>query len=296
MSTEHAAEHAVAHAPNAGEYVAHHLTYLNTTGHKQTALVDWSVLNIDTLFFSIAMGVVGVGLLWLAARKATSGVPGRFQGFVELLVEMVSDQAKGIIHSETSRKFVSPLALTVFIWVFFMNAMDFLPVDLLPRIWEGIYGSMGGDPHHAYLRVVPTADINATFGMSFTVLLICLYYNMKIKGVGGWIHELFTAPFGSHPVLWPVNFCMQLIEFAAKTISHGMRLFGNMFAGELIFMLIALMGAAWTGFNAPSILLFFGHFVAGLAWTLFHILVVALQAFIFMMLTLVYVGQAHEGH
>lgn len=286
-----ATEHAAAHAPSAGEYVAHHLTYLNTTGHKQEALVDWSVLNLDTVFFAVLMGVVGVTLLWLASRKATSGVPGRFQGFVELIVEMVAEQAKGIVHSEESRKFVAPLALTVFMWVFFMNAMDFLPVDWLPTLWQ----TMQGD-HHAYLRVVPTADINATFGMSITVLLICLYYNMKIKGIGGWIHELFTAPFGGHPLLYPINFCMQLIEFAAKTISHGMRLFGNMFAGELIFMLIALMGAAWTGFNGSSIALFAGHFVAGFAWTLFHILVVVLQAFIFMMLTLVYVGQAHEGH
>jgi F-type H+-transporting ATPase subunit a len=286
-----ATEHAAAHTPSAGEYVAHHLTYLNTTGHKQEALVDWSVLNIDTIFFSVLMGVVAVSLLWLAARKATSGVPGRYQGFVELIVEMVAEQAKGIVHSEESRKFVAPLALTVFMWVFFQNAMDFLPVDLLPSIWQSIQGD-----HHAYLRVVPTADINATFGMSITVLLICLYYNMKIKGIGGWIHELFTAPFGSHPLLYPINFAMQLIEFAAKTISHGMRLFGNMFAGELIFMLIALMGAAWTGANASSFMLFAGHFVAGFAWTLFHILVVVLQAFIFMMLTLVYVGQAHEGH
>ena len=286
-----ATEHAAAHAPSAGEYVAHHLTYLNTTGHKQEALVDWSVLNIDTIFFSVLMGVVAVSLLWFAARKATSGVPGRYQGFIELIVEMVAEQAKGIVHSEESRKFVAPLALTVFMWVFFQNAMDFLPVDLLPSIWQAIQGD-----HHAYLRVVPTADINATFGMSITVMLICLYYNMKIKGIGGWVHELFTAPFGAHPLLYPINFAMQLIEFAAKTISHGMRLFGNMFAGELIFMLIALMGAAWTGANASSIMLFAGHFVAGLAWTLFHILVVVLQAFIFMMLTLVYVGQAHEGH
>ena len=183
-----------------------------------------------------------------------------------------------------------------------MNAMDFLPVDLLPNIWRGIYGATGGDAHHAYLRVVPTADINITMGMSLTVLLICLYYNVKIKGIGGWAHELVTAPFGTskNPViaviLGFVNFAMQLIEFVSKTISHGMRLFGNMFAGELLFMLIALMGAAWTGANVPSVLFFCGDLVAALAWAIFPILVVALQAFIFMMLTLVYIGQAHEGH
>jgi F-type H+-transporting ATPase subunit a len=209
---------------------------------------------------------------------------------------MVADQAKGMIHSEESRKFVAPLALTVFMWIFFMNAMDLLPVDLLPRIWEGMYAAAGHDPHHAYMRVVPTADINATMGMSVAVLLLCLYYNVKIKGAGGWFHELISAPFGNHFLLAPFNFAMNVIEFVAKTVSHGMRLFGNMFAGELIFMLIALMGGAWTGMNAPSILLAAGQFVAGLSWAIFHILVITLQAFIFMMLTLVYIGQAHEGH
>ncbi|MEC5385010.1 F0F1 ATP synthase subunit A [Uliginosibacterium sp. H3] len=286
----------------AGEYIAHHLTYFNGTGSTQSKLVDFSLINYDTIGWALFLAVLGSFFLWRAAAKATSGVPGRFQGAVELLVEMVADQAKGLIHSVESRKFVAPLALTVFVWVFLMNAMDFLPVDLIPRVWAGIYGGMGHDPHHAYMRSVSTADINATLGMSITVLLICLYYNVKIKGLGGWAHELVSAPFGTskNPVLaiilGVVNFAMQLIEFGAKTISHGMRLFGNMFAGELIFMLIALMGAAWTGYNASSIMLFLGHFIAGMAWALFHILVVALQAFIFMMLTLVYVGQAHDAH
>lgn len=287
---------------SAGEYIAHHLTYFNGTGGKQKALIDWGVLNYDTLFFSIALAVIGGFVLWLAARKSTSGVPNRFLCSIEILIEMVADQAKGLIHSEESRKFVAPLALTVFVWVFLMNAMDFLPLDLLPNIWAGIYGAAGHDPHHAYLRVVPTADINATMGMALTVLLICLYYNVKIKGLGGWAHELVCAPFGTskNPIfavaLGLINLAMQLIEFCAKTVSHGMRLFGNMFAGELIFMLIALMGATWTGLNAPSIFLWLGQLVAGFSWAVFHILVVALQAFIFMMLTLVYVGQAHEGH
>ncbi|MDO6387290.1 F0F1 ATP synthase subunit A [Uliginosibacterium sp. 31-12] len=298
-----AAEHDVAQRTvTAGEYIAHHLTFLNGTGAAQKNLVDFGLINYDTVFWVVFLAVLGGFVLWLAARRASSGVPGRFQAAVELLVEMVGDQAKGLIHSAESRKFVAPLGLTIFVWVFLMNAMDFLPLDLIPRIWEGLYAGMGHDPHHAYMRVVPTADINATMGMSVTVLLICLYYNAKIKGIGGWAHELVSAPFGTSKnpilavVLGLVNFAMQLIEFAAKTISHGMRLFGNMFAGELIFMLIALMGAAWTGANLPSILLFFGHFVAGFAWAVFHILVVVLQAFIFMMLTLVYVGQAHESH
>ena len=137
---------------------------------------------------------------------------------------------------------------------------------------------------------MPTADLNGTLGMSIGVLLICVYYNIKIKGFGGWVHELFTAPFGSHPLLYPINFLMQMIEFLAKTVSHGMRLFGNMYAGELVFMLIALMGGTATVFG------FLGHVVAGSIWAVFHILIVALQAFIFMMLTLVYIGQAHESH
>jgi F-type H+-transporting ATPase subunit a len=207
-----------------------------------------------------------------------------------MMVEMVADQAKGIVHSAESRKFVAPLALTVFIWIFLMNAMDLLPVDLLPRIWEGIVAAGGGDPAHAYQRVVPSADLNITLGMSTGVLLLCVYYNIKIKGMGGWVHELFTAPFGSHPVLWPFNFAMQMIEFVAKTVSHGMRLFGNMYAGELLFILIALLGSTATAYG------FIGHLIAGTAWAIFHILIITLQAFIFMMLTLVYVGQAHESH
>ncbi|MBE7423279.1 MAG: F0F1 ATP synthase subunit A [Zoogloeaceae bacterium] len=276
---------ATEHAPTASEYIVHHLTFL--TNKKQVGLVDWSVLHIDSLFFSIGLGLLGVFLMARLAARATSGVPGRFQAAVEIIVEMVADQAKGIVHSPESRKFVAPLALTVFVWIFLMNAMDLLPVDLLPMI-----GNAVGVP---YLRVVPTADLNATLGMSTAVLLLCLYYSVKIKGLGHWIHELFTAPFGAHPLLWPINFAMQLIEFLAKTVSHGMRLFGNMYAGELIFMLIALMGAAWAG-TVGSGLLWVGGVIAGTIWAIFHILIITLQAFIFMMLTLVYIGQAHESH
>ena len=287
-----ATEAAAAHGPTAGEYIVHHLTHLNNTGHAQTAIVDWSVINFDTLFYSIAIGLLTIFLLAKAARKATSGVPGRFQAAVEILVEMVASLAKGIVHHEESRKFVAPLALTVFVWIFLMNAMDLVPVDLLPTLWQTATGD-----HHAYMRVVATADLNGALGMSLGVLLICLWYNIKIKGFGGWVHELFAAPFGSHPLLAPINFLMQMIEFAAKTISHGMRLFGNMYAGELVFMLIALMGGAWvagSGLTGP--LLWLGHVVAGTIWAIFHILIITLQAFIFMMLTLVYIGQAHESH
>lgn len=269
-------------APTSGEYIVHHLTHLNTTGHAQKIVVDWSIINLDTFFYSGLFGFLTVYCLWKAASKATSGVPGRFQAAVEILVEMVANQAKDVIHSEESRKFVAPLALTIFVWIFLMNAMDLLPVDLLPNI-----GALFG---MHYQRVVATADLNATLGMSISVLFICLYYNVKIKGAKGWAHELFTTPFGSHPILWPVNFLMQLIEFASKTVSHGMRLFGNMYAGELVFMLIALLGGTATIFG------FVGQVIAGSVWAIFHILIITLQAFIFMMLTLIYVGQAHDSH
>jgi len=285
---------ATEHAPTASEYIVHHLTHL--TSGTQKGIVDMSVVNIDTLFWSIAIGVVGSLLMFLAARKATSGVPGRFQAMVEMVVEMVEDQSKSIVHG--NRTFIAPLALTVFVWVLLMNSMDFLPVDLFHKL----FAITGMEEHIEYFRIVPTADLNGTFGISLGILILMLFYSVKIKGFGGWAHELFTAPFGTHknPLfaipLGIVNFAMQLIEFVAKTVSLAMRLFGNMYAGELLFMLIALMGATWTGFNASSIALGFGQIVAGSAWAIFHILIVLLQAFIFMMLTLVYLGQAHESH
>jgi F-type H+-transporting ATPase subunit a len=279
-----------ANAPTAGEYIVHHLQHLQN--HKQTSVVDFTVFNMDSVFWAITLGVLTCWLLWLAARKATSGVPGRFQAAVEILVEMVDAQAKGIVHNAQSRKFVAPLALTVFVWIFLMNAMDLLPVDLIPAFWHTAGPALGAKD---YMRVVPTADLSITMGLSISVLLICFYYNVKIKGAGGWIHELFSAPFGDKWFLYPVNFLMQLVEFVAKTVSHGMRLFGNMYAGELIFMLIALMGGAWA-FTATGIALAVGHIIAGTAWAIFHILIITLQAFIFMMLTLIYVGQAHDAH
>jgi F-type H+-transporting ATPase subunit a len=275
-----------AHAPTAGEYIIHHLTHLQN--HKQTSVVDFSVINLDSVFFSVVVGVLGCWLLWLAARKATSGPPGRLQAAVEILVEMVDNQAKGIVHNARSRKLVVPLALTVYIWVILLNAMDFLPVDALPWFGEHVLGL-------EHLRVVPTADLSITMALSISVLLLCLFYNVKIKGAGGWAHELFSAPFGDKWFLYPVNFLMQMIEFIAKTVSHGMRLFGNMYAGELIFMLIALMGGAFA-LSATGIALFVGHIVAGTVWAIFHLLIVWLQAFVFMMLTLVYLGQAHDSH
>ncbi len=288
-----AANGAVHTGPSAGEYIVHHLTHWRNK--ELVGPFDLSVVNYDSLLFSIVVGVIGCFLLWKGASKATSGVPGRFQAAVEILVEMVENQAKGIVHNAKSRKLVSPLALTVFVWIFLLNAMDLLPVDLLPVIWEKIVGATGGDPHHAYLRVVPTADLSVTMGLSLGVLITCLVYNVKIKGIGGWVHELFAAPFGDHWALYPFNFVMQIIEFVAKTVSHGMRLFGNMYAGELIFLLIALMGGAWS-LSATGIGLAIGQIIAGSVWAIFHLIIITLQAFVFMMLTLVYIGQAHDHH
>ena len=282
------------HAPTASEYIVHHLQHLQNV--KQGFIVDFSVVNLDSIAVSVLLGVLMLLVFWAAARKASSGVPGRFQAAVEIMVEMVDNQAKANIHNAQSRKFIAPLALTVFVWIFLMNAMDMLPVDLLPVLWQGVQGD-----HHAYLRVVPTADLSTTLGLSFAVLILCFYYSLKIKGVGGWAHELVTAPFGTskNPVfaliLGVVNLLMQIIEYVAKTVSHGMRLFGNMYAGELVFMLIALIGGA-AAMSLSGVLLPVGHIIAGSIWAIFHILIITLQAFIFMMLTLIYLGQAHEAH
>ena len=271
-------EGAANHAPTASEYIRHHLGHLSN--HHQEGPVDFSVIHYDTMFWSIAMGVLALMIMWMAARKASSGVPGRFQAAVEILVEMVDNQSKTIVHGD--RSFIAPLALTVFVWVALMNSLDFLPVDL----FSAAFRALGfGDPHH---RVVPTADLNGTIGISLGVLILMIYYGIKIKGIGGWLHELFAAPFG----IWmaPFNLLLNIIEYAAKMVSLGMRLFGNMFAGELLFLLIALLGSTATVFG------FAGQVIAGSIWAIFHILIVFLQAFIFMMLTLVYLGQAHEGH
>lgn len=292
-------------APTAGEYIVHHLTHLENAEAK--GLVDLSVIHWDSVFFTVALGALGCWLMWRVARRITSGVPGRLQAAVEFLIEMVDRESKGIVHNEKSRKLVAPMALTVFVWVFLLNAMDLLPVDLLPRVWQWMFGVAGHDPEHAYLRVVPTADLSVTLGLSVAVLIACLIYSIKIKGLGGWAHELITAPFGSpkltaNPLTWigfalmcVANFAMQMIEYVSKTLSHGMRLYGNMYAGELIFLLIALLGGAFT-LSLGGLGLALAHIIAGTGWAIFHILIIVLQAYVFMMLTLVYIGQAHDSH
>ncbi|MBC7779416.1 MAG: F0F1 ATP synthase subunit A [Proteobacteria bacterium] len=280
------------YAPNATEYIVHHLAHWQTS--KQQSIVDFSVINIDTVLFSVLCLGLTLWLLYAAAKRATSGIPTKFQAAIEILVELVEDQSRSIVHG--NRAFIAPLALTVFVWIVMMNAIDLLPVDLLPKI-AALFGwyAAGADAHDVYLRPLPTADLNGTLGMSLGVLLLMLYYGVKIKGVGGFIHELFCAPFGAHPLLWPANFLLNLIEYLAKMVSLGMRLFGNMYAGELLFFLIALMGG-YVALNTTGVLLAFAQVIAGTAWLMFHILIVLLQAFIFMMLTLVYIGQAHESH
>ncbi len=272
-------------------YIAHHLTHL--ASDKQSGLFDISVVHWDTLFFSLLCAAIVLLAFGLAARRATAGVPGKFQSAVEMLVEMVDEQAKTLVKGKLT--YIAPLALTVFAWVTLMNAIDLLPVDWLPSAAHKVVGV-------EYLRPLPTADINATLGMAVGTLLLVFYYSLKIKGPAGWAHELVTAPFGmvklsANPLTWigalllaAANLGMNIVEYIGRTLSHGMRLYGNMYAGELIFFLIAGLGGSLTVVGVVM------HLITGTAWAIFHILIVLLQAFIFMMLTLVYIGQAHEHH
>ncbi len=249
---------------NASEYIVHHLTNL-TVGEG-----FWT-FNLDTLFISITLGSIALALFRIAAKNATAGVPGKLQNFVELMVVFVDTQVKDSFHGRSA--LIAPLGLTIFIWVFLMNFMDLLPVDLLPVVagWMGV----------PYLRVVPTTDLNLTFAMSITVFLLMIFYSIKIKGAVGFAKELLFHPFGKW--LLPVNLILKLVEELAKPISLALRLFGNLYAGELIFILIALL-PWWLQFSL------------GLPWAIFHILIITLQAFIFMMLTIVYLSMAHEDH
>lgn len=272
-------------ALNATGYIRHHLA--NLASAHQSSIVDFSVINYDTLFFSIAIMGLTLWLLYKAAHKATAGVPGKFQCAIEMLVEFVNDQAKTLVHGD--RSYIAPLALTVFIWVTLMNCIDLLPVDLIPMI--------AGWLDFEHMRPLATADLNGTLGISVGVLVLMIYYGFKAHGVGGFFKGLVTAPFGANPLLWPFNLALNIIEYLAKCVSLGMRLFGNMYAGELLFFLIALLGGYAFSFGLlGGTLSVFGQIVAGLGWWLFHVLIVLLQAFIMMMLTLVYLGQAHDSH
>ena len=279
------------HGEGMSGYIAHHLHHL--ASKPQHSLIDFSVVHKDTLFFSLLCAAITLLLLRMAARRATPGVPGKFQCAVEMLVEYVDEQARTLVHGNL--KYIAPLALTVFVWVALMNAIDLLPVDLLPWIARKGFGV-------EYLRPLPTADLNGTIGMSLGTLVLVLYYSVKVKGLGGWLHELAVAPFGMAKITWNpltwiaalllgiANVGMNIVEYAGRTLSHGIRLYGNMYAGELIYFLIAGLGGTITISGIAM------HLITGTVWALFHILIVLLQAFIFMMLTLVYIGQAHEHH
>ncbi len=269
------------------QYVTHHLTHW-TVGEG-----FWS-LHVDTLIFSWLAGFAMLGIFWLGAKGATAGVPGKWQNLVETLVEWADNSVKESFHGP--RDFVGPLALTVFVWVLFWNILDIFPVDWIPSLAQAIGGAMGFDPHHVYLRIVPSADPNATFGLSISVLLLIIYYSFKGKGAAGYAKEFLTHPFGANPLLVPANLVLNFVELLAKPISLALRLFGNLYAAELIFMLIALLAATAQGFDVASGLGFIGAVLMGLAWALFHILVIPLQAFIFMTLTIVYISLAYEHH
>jgi F-type H+-transporting ATPase subunit a len=255
-------------AQTATGYIVHHLTNL------KVGEGFWAV-HIDTLFFSLLLGVVFITLFGLAARRATSEVPGGLQNFVEIMVEFVDQQVKDTFHGRST--LIAPLALTIFCWVFLWNAMDLVPVDLLPEAGKliGVH----------YLRVVPSTDLNATFGLSLSVLLLIIFYSFKVKGPIGFAREFLTHPFG--PYLFPANLLLNFVELLAKPISLALRLFGNLYAGEMIFILIALLyGAGWALGTLAGVL--------QLGWAIFHLLIITLQAFIFMVLTIVYLSMASE--
>jgi F-type H+-transporting ATPase subunit a len=269
------------------EYIKHHLTYLSfdlkTMSFGSSGF--WTI-NLDTLFFSVLLGFLALSLLYIGARRVTTGVPGKLQNFAELMLQFADNQVKDCFHGRD--KMIGPLALTIFIWVFLMNFMDILPVDILPAAAK----AMGVH----YLKIVPTNDLNLTLSMSLSVFLLILFYSIKIKGLKGFTRELTRQPF-DHVLFIPFNLLLELVGLIAKPISLALRLFGNLYAGELIFILIAILtldiaAASWIG----TVTLGFAQFLLSLAWSIFHILVITLQAFIFMVLTIVYLSLAHEDH
>jgi F-type H+-transporting ATPase subunit a len=278
---------------SANEYILHHLTFLQNKDPK--GIVDFSVIHWDSVFFSVALAILFAGSFYLAARKSTSGVPGKFQNFVELLVEnVVIDQVSGAFTHAASR-LIAPLALTIFCWIFLFNAMDVLPVDLLPALAHG-----AGFEH---LKVVPSTDLNVTFALSLTVFILIIYYSIVMKGLGGFIAEFTLQPFSSsNPIvkvlLIPANLLLEIVPFVARPISLSLRLYGNLFAGEMIFLLLAAMSLAGVGQlqHASGWIFVVVQFLLALLWAIFHLLVITLQAFIFMVLTIVYLAMASEHH
>ena len=264
----------------ANDYISHHLLNLTV---KLAENPFWT-LHLDTLIVSFLVGATVFGIMAYCARHATAAAPGKLQAFVEIVVGMVDQQVRDTFHAKS--ELVTPLAITVFVWIFCMNAIDLIPVDFIPKILD-VFGV-----HH--FKAVPTTDPNATFAMSLTVFFLIFVFNIKHKGLGGFVHEVFTVPFG--PWLAPVNFVLRVIEEAAKPVSLALRLFGNMFAGEVLFILMVLLAGAWSGPDLGSAGSLLGHVILSLGWGIFHILIITLQAFIFMMLTIVYLSLASESH
>jgi len=270
------------------EYIKHHLTYLSFN-LKTMSLGNggfWT-LNLDTIFFSLLMGIIAIGVLYAAARKVTSGVPRKLQNFAEMMLQFADGQVKDCFHGKND--LIGPLALTIFLWVILMNFMDIVPVDILPKVAQlfGIH----------YLKVVPTNDLNMTFAMSLSVFFLIIFYSLKIKGIKGFTKELTLQPF-NHPLAIPFNLLLELTGLIAKPISLALRLFGNLYAGELIFILIGLLTlqSSWSEPTLGSVSLSITQVLLSLGWSIFHILVITLQAFIFMVLTIVYLSLAHEEH
>lgn len=270
------------------EYIKHHLTYLSynlKTMSFGSGGGFWT-LNVDTVFFSIVLGIVVLSLLYFGSRRVITGVPGKLQNFSEIMLEFADTQVKDCFHGRN--KLIAPLALTIFLWVFLMNFMDIVPVDILPLLVKpaGMH----------YLKAVPTNDLNLTFGLSISVFFLIILYSIKIKGIKGFAKELTLHPF-NHPAFIPFNLLLELVGLFAKPISLALRLFGNLYAGELIFILIALLTLNATLYGlAGTVTLGLAQFLLALAWSIFHILVITLQAFIFMVLTIVYLSLAHEDH
>jgi F-type H+-transporting ATPase subunit a len=257
------------------EYILHHLTFLT----HPVGPGDFWTINVDTMIMTGLIGVLAFGFMWLVTRNVTTGVPSKTQAFVEVSIDFINDQVKSIYNGTT--QLIAPIALTTFVLTLFMNAMDVLPLDIVAQALHAV-----GVP---YFRVVPTADVNTTFALALSVFGLSLFYAIKIKGLGGWIHEIFCSPFGAKPFLWILNLIFNIVEYVSKTLSHSLRLFGNMYAGEIMFLLLGLWAA--TGISGLVI----GAFLH-VAWSIFETLIIVLQAYIFMMLTVVYIAMAHEHH
>lgn len=276
---------------NPVEYIQHHLTNwsVGVEHGEQVKIVDFGVFHVDVFLFSVLLAGLFAFFAWKIGRNLDPDKPTGMQNVAETVVEFVNQQVKDIFPN--ADRLIGPLAITIFIWVILMNAMDLLPVDLLPALASGIASLFGADPHHVYLKVVPTTNLDTTFGLALSVFVLIIAYNIRSKGLFGYFSSFFFHPFSAKNIvvkiiLAPINFLMTLIEEVAKPVSLGLRLFGNMFAGELLFLLIALL--AFSVWAMPA------QIALGSLWAIFHILVITLQAFIFMLLTVVYLGLASQ--